>query len=91
MTSSTNSFLSLIPTAHRVAIISGLASPVEGESVIPAVPKTQRSSSSTSTESNSVEEPTLPKSPTLGKTPVVLPVEDVKVQDKASGFLKLGN
>ncbi|KAI1608467.1 hypothetical protein EDD36DRAFT_448259, partial [Exophiala viscosa] len=90
MSSPTNNFLSLIPTAHRVAMISGLGSAVDAESVIPALQKTARSSSNSSTESNSVEEPTLPKSLSLGKTPVVLPVEDVKVQDKSGQFLKLG-
>ncbi|KAI1620320.1 hypothetical protein EDD37DRAFT_174352 [Exophiala viscosa] len=78
MSSPTNNFLSLIPTAHRVAMISGLGSAVNAESVIPALQKTARSSSNSSTESNSVEEPTLPKSLSLGKSPVVLPVEDFK-------------
>merc|ERR1711977_740533 len=83
MSSPTNNFLSLIPTAHRVAVISDLASPTD-DSLIPALQKTRRSSSTTSTDSNAAEEPTLP---VTVKTPVASPLDDVKV----TLFLRLGN
>jgi hypothetical protein len=79
MSSPTNNFLSLIPTAHRVAVITDLASSTD-DSLIPALQKTRRSSSTTSTDSNAVEEPTLPVTVT-DKTPVA----------SALQFLKLGN
>ncbi len=85
MSSPTNNFLSLIPTAHRVAVISDLASPAD-DSLIPALQKTRRSSSTTSTDSNAAEEPTLPVTVT-DKTPVASPLDDVKVTQ----FLRLGN
>ncbi|KAJ9495510.1 hypothetical protein LTR96_010185 [Exophiala xenobiotica] len=81
MSSPTNNFLSLIPTAHRVAVITDLASPTD-DSLIPALQKTRRSSSTTSTDSDAVEEPTLPVTVTgTDKTPVA----------SALQFLKLGN
>merc|ERR1711964_275331 len=86
MSSPTNNFLSLIPTAHRVAVISDLASPTD-DSLIPALQKTLRSSSTTSTDSNAAEEPTLPVTVADTKTPVASPLDDVKVTQ----FLRLGN
>jgi hypothetical protein len=93
MSSPTHSFLTLIPATHRVAIISPFTSPVDGaaadESLVPALQKTRRSSSTTSTESNSaVEEPALPEI-------VESPVESVKSpqteQAVVHQFLRLGN
>jgi len=92
MSSPTHSFLTLIPAIHRVAIISPFTSPVDDavdESLVPALQKTRRSSSTTSTESNSaVEEPALPDI-------VESPVESVKTpqteQVVVHQFLRLGN
>lgn len=80
MSSPTHSFLSLIPTAHRVAVITPFVSSVETESVIPVLQKTRRSSSTATTDSNPADEPTLP-------------TETVSVADpiNAPQFLKLGN
>ncbi|EXJ83338.1 hypothetical protein A1O1_06959 [Capronia coronata CBS 617.96] len=63
---STNNFLTLIPTAHRVAVVSGsdLQTPLDsavvaGESIIPTVQKTRRSSSTATADSTTtVESPT---------------------------------
>ncbi|KIW19324.1 hypothetical protein PV08_03618 [Exophiala spinifera] len=77
-----NNFLQLIPAAHRVAI---LETPAESESFIPALQKARRSSSTTSTESNAAEEPTVP---VADKAAVAAsPVDDAKVTE----FLKLGH
>ncbi|KAL6241510.1 hypothetical protein RBB50_011533 [Rhinocladiella similis] len=76
-----NNFLQLIPIAHRAAI---LETPAEIESIIPVLQKTRRSSSTTSTDSNAVEEPT---APITDKATVASPIDDVKVTE----FLRLGH
>lgn len=92
MSSPSHTFLTLIPTAHRVANISPFTSPVENaaaaaeESLIPALQKTRRSSSTATTESNSAaEEPSLPS--TTETAVVESPAETVA----GPQFLKLGN
>ncbi|OQV00922.1 hypothetical protein CLAIMM_06357 [Cladophialophora immunda] len=91
MSSPTNNFLTLIPAAHRVHVTSPFTSPATSdESLVPALQKTRRSSSSVSAESNSTaEEPALPsdivESPVEAvKSPQTEPVTIHK-------FLKLGN
>jgi len=93
MSSPTHTFLTLIPATHRVASISPFTSPVDGateESLVPALQKNRRSSSTTSAESNSTaEEPALPSDV------VESPVDAVKTpqveQVATHRFLKLGN
>ncbi|EHY57167.1 hypothetical protein HRR83_002662 [Exophiala dermatitidis] len=89
----TNNFLTLIPTAHRVATISDLqtsdTNAVVGEesAIIPSIQKTRRSSSTATADSNTAaEEPSLTQ--VNSSSPVVeAPVTDVSVRK----FLKLGN
>jgi len=102
MSSQTNNFLTLIPAAHRVAIISPFTSSIDSvasdESVIPVLPKTHRSSSTaTSDSSSTAEEPSLP-SETV--EPIVEPItEDTNVPidieqpetPVTHRFLRLGN
>lgn len=76
-----NNFLQLIPIAHRAAV---LETTTEVESIIPALQKTRRSSSTASADSNAAEEPTVP---VTNKTTVASPVDDVKVTE----FLRLGH
>ncbi|KIW70372.1 hypothetical protein PV04_02646 [Phialophora macrospora] len=91
MSSPTHSFLTLIPATHRVATMSPFTSPVDvpvaDESLVPALQKTRRSSSTTSAEStSSVEEPT------LASEVVESPVEAAKSPEVvAHKFLRLGN
>ncbi|OCT50091.1 hypothetical protein CLCR_07808 [Cladophialophora carrionii] len=91
MSTPTHSFLTLIPATHRVATMSPFTSPIEGpavdESLVPALQKTRRSSSTTSTGcASSVEDPT------LASDMVESPVEGVKSPEVvAHKFLKLGN
>lgn len=92
MSSPNNNFLTLIPAAHRVAVISPFTA---SEEIIPALQKTRRSSSTATTESNSAaEEPALPSE---NADIVESPTTDVNTVDTgkpaASGFtfLKLGN
>ncbi|EXJ87169.1 hypothetical protein A1O3_04128 [Capronia epimyces CBS 606.96] len=61
----TNNFLSLIPTAHRVAVITQSDSTLAGEeSIIPTTQKTRRSSSTATSDSNTdVEEASAPVNP----------------------------
>ncbi|KIX04485.1 uncharacterized protein Z518_05355 [Rhinocladiella mackenziei CBS 650.93] len=93
MSSSTNNFLPLIPAAHRVAVISSLDNAANDVSVIPALQKTRRSSSTATADSNdAAEEPVLP-SETVD--PIVeSPTEAVNVRVNAAQpehrFLKLG-
>lgn len=84
MSSPTHSFLTLIPATHRVARISPFTSSVDStaeESLVPALQKNRRSSSTTSAESNSTAE-----GPALSsvKSPQVEQVTPHR-------FLKLGN
>lgn len=102
MSSPVNSFLSLIPTLHRVAVISPFSSADNDESVVPVVQKSRRSSSTATADSNTAEEPTLPSETEI----VESPTEDVNVQVAVTEeaeqpvvvqnaglhqFLKLGN
>ncbi len=94
-----NNWLSLIPIAHRVAIISPFVS--SDEAAIPALQKTRRSSSTATTDSNAAsEEPTLP-SDNVEDSEIVPPTEEVDVQvdtvelrtpvSYGHTFLRLGN
>jgi len=88
MSSATNNFLSLIPAAHRVAVITPFAASVDNESVIPVLQKTRRSSSAGTTESNPDEVPVL----SIEKVVLVeSPTGDVAVPINTPQFLKLGN
>lgn len=101
MSSPTNNFLTLIPTTHRVANIPLFTSPIDGaasdESLIPALQKKRRSSSTATTESNATEEGTSPTE-TVERI-VESPTEDVNVSANVAQpqpstvhrFLKLGN
>ncbi|EXJ59494.1 uncharacterized protein A1O5_12119 [Cladophialophora psammophila CBS 110553] len=94
MSGPTNNFLTLIPTAHRVHIVSPFTSSVDSidsdESLVPALQKTRRSSSSVSAESNSAaEEPALPSD--IVESPVEAVKSPQTEQVVTHRFLKLGN
>jgi hypothetical protein len=100
MSSPVNSFLSLIPTLHRVAVITPFSN--TEESIVPVVQKSRRSSSTATADSNTADEPTLPSETEI----VASPTEDVNVEVAVTEevespvavqkiglhqFLKLGN
>jgi len=102
MSSPVNSFLSLIPTLHRVAVITPFSNTDSDESVVPVVQKSRRSSSTATADSNTADEPTLPSETEI----VASPTEDVNVEVAVAEeagqpvavqkiglhqFLKLGN
>lgn len=102
MSSPVNNFLSLIPATHRSAAISPFTGAIGDETVLAILQKTRRSSSNTTTDSNTAEEPTLPtendivESPTEAVNVQITPKDDaeqpVVVQPiTLHRFLKLGN
>ena len=95
MSTPTHNFLPLIPATHRTASISSpFTSPVEGtnpeDSLVEALQKNRRSSSSASADSNSIA-----AEPALLADVVESPIDTIKSpqveQVGATKFLKLGN
>ncbi|KIV96056.1 hypothetical protein PV10_03638 [Exophiala mesophila] len=103
MSSPANNFLTLIPAAHRVAVISPFTSNPSEDIIVPVLQKTRRSSSSATTDSNTAEEPSLPAEAEVVASPTesvdvqvtvtdvateqIVPVQRVGLQT----FLRLGN
>ena len=94
MSSPSHTFLTLVPASHRIAAISPFIGPIDSavidDSLVPAVQKTRRSSSSTSAESiSAVEEPAL-SAVTAGSPHETAKIPEVE-RVVAHQFLRLGN
>jgi hypothetical protein len=80
MSSPVNNFLSLIPTHHRVAIISPFTNTANEETIVPVLQKTRRSSSTATADSITAEESSLPVDTEF----VASPAEEVNIEVTAT-------